>query len=174
VATSEAAIASSRNWASAFDLWNLALDPSGGPVQPPNDACRHCTAVVTIGEATHRVTFTRDYYQLGQFSKFVLPGAVRIGSTSFVRYEYPGPGGGIATRGLDDVAFENPEGSKVLVAYNNSAARRAFVVRDDGRYFSYALPGRATATFIWNQPQPPTVAVPPARARGSATRRRPG
>ncbi|HWF34720.1 MAG TPA: glycoside hydrolase family 30 beta sandwich domain-containing protein [Solirubrobacteraceae bacterium] len=152
--TSEVAIGSMRNWASALALWNLALDPSGGPVQPPNLACPRCTAIVTVDEATHQVTFTRDYYQLGQVSKFVLPGAVRIGSNHFVSYVHPTKHRAMATPGLDDVAFQNPDGSRVLVAYNGSRAPIAFGVKDDAQYFSYTLAARATGTFVWNQPAP--------------------
>jgi len=150
--TSEVEIGSMRNWASALALWNLALDPAGGPVQPPNFACPHCTGIVTIDEATHSVAFTRDYYQLGQISKFVLPGAVRIGSNHFVRYVTPTKVRGMATPGLDDVAFENPNGSRVLVAYNSSSAPIAFGVKDDGRYFAYTLAAGATGTFVWDRP----------------------
>jgi glucosylceramidase len=149
--TSEIAISSMRNWASALALWNLALDRSGGPVQPPNLACTHCTGIVTVDEGTHTVTFTRDYFQLGQVSKFVLPGAVRIASNHFVAYVHPTAHRSMATRGLDDAAFQNPDGSRVLVAYNNSPAPIPFAVKDGGRQFSYTLPARATATFIWDQ-----------------------
>jgi glucosylceramidase len=147
--TAEVAIASMRNWASALALWNLALDPKGGPVQPPNTACRRCTGVVTVDEATHAVTFTRAYYQLGQLSKFVLPGAIRLGSNHFVSYVRPTAHRSMVTAGLDDVAFANPDDSRVLVAYNTSRAPIAFSVKDGGRYFSYTLAPAATATFIW-------------------------
>ena len=150
--TSEVEIAAMRNWASALALWNLALDPSGGPVQPPNFGCPHCTGIVTINQATHRVTLTRDYYQLGQLSKFVQPGAVRIGSNNFVNYQYTAPPKSIATPGLDDVAFENPDGSKVLLAYDGSTAPIAFSVDDDGAYFSYTLQAGETGTFVWDRP----------------------
>lgn len=155
--TSEMEIASMRNWASAVALWNLALDPSGGPVQPPNSGCHNCTGIVTVDEATGRVTLTRDYYQLGQLSKFVHPGAVRIDSNDFVSYQYPADAG-IATPGLDDVAFQNPDGSRVLVAYNSSAAPFSFAVQNDGLSFSYTLQAGATGTFVWDQPggQPPS------------------
>ena len=149
--TSEVEISSMRNWASALALWNLALDPSGGPVEPPNLACPHCTGIVTVDPATGTVALTRDYYELGQLSEFVLPGAVRIGSNNFVSYVQPTKSRSLATRGLDDVAFQNPDGSRVLVAYNNSPAPIAFGVQDDGRYFSYVLGARATGTFVWDQ-----------------------
>jgi glucosylceramidase len=150
--TSEVEISSMRNWASALALWNLALDPAGGPVQPPNLACPRCTGIVTIDRATQAVTYTRAYYQLGQISKFVLPGAVRIGSNHFVRYIPPTKHRSMATPGLDDVAFENPDGSRVLVAYNGTSTPIAFAVENNGQYFAYTLAARATGTFVWNQP----------------------
>ncbi|MDQ6806845.1 MAG: glucosylceramidase [Actinomycetota bacterium] len=149
--TSEVEIGSMRNWASALALWNLALDRTGGPVQPPNHACPKCTGIVTVEESTQTVRFTRDYYQLGQISKFVLPGAVRIGSNHFVSYVHPSKHRSMATPGLDDVAFENPDGSRVLVAYNGSSTSITFGVEDGGQYFSSTLAPRATGTFIWNQ-----------------------
>ena len=150
--TAEVAIAAMRNWASALALWNLALDPAGGPVEPPNFACPHCTGIVTVDERTGTVALTRDYYQLGQLSKFVTPGAVRIGSNTFVRYVTPSKTRSMATAGLDDVAFQNPNGSRVLIAYNNALASVSFAVTDDGGYFAYTLAPGATVTFVWDQP----------------------
>ena len=148
-APSEAMIGSLRAWASAVGLWNLALDPAGGPVQQPNRGCPGCTGIVTIDEQTHVVTYGLNYYQLGQVSKFVSPGAVRIASNTFVTNFRTPDGVYGATPGLDDVAFRNPDGSIALVAYNSSASRVAFTVTEDGRSFRYALPARTTATFTW-------------------------
>jgi glucosylceramidase len=149
--TAELEVSAIRNWASAVNLWNLALDPSGQPVQPPNSGCPSCTGVVTVNEFTHSVVFTRDYYQLAQVSKFVRPGAVRIASNNFVTYRYTGPGQNIASPGLDDVAFRNPDGSKVLVVYNNSPAGHGFAVSSRGRYFNYLIAPWATETFVWDR-----------------------
>jgi glucosylceramidase len=156
--TSELEIASMRNWASAVALWNLALDQNGGPVQPPNAGCAGCTGIVTIDDTTRRVTFTRDYYQLGQVSKFLAPGAVRIGSNNFVTYRYVPTGvdqaSPFASPGLDDVAFQNPDGTRVLVAYNSATTPIKFAARDDGYYFRYTLEPGATATFAWKPGAP--------------------
>lgn len=149
--TSELLIASIRNWASSVVLWNLALDTTGGPVQRPNRSCPHCTGLVKIDRASGRVTYTADYYELGQLGQFVMPGARRIGSNSFVSYvsgtfvkhrNY-------ATAGLDDVAFENPDGSEVLLAYNGGKSARRFAVSWHRLAFTYALPAGATVTFKW-------------------------
>ena len=53
------------------------------------------------------------------------------------------------TPGLDDVAFVNPDGSKVLFVYNNSPKAISFAVRWRGRAFTYTIPGRATTTLRW-------------------------
>jgi glucosylceramidase len=140
----ELEIASLRNWASAVALWNLALDPAGGPVQAPNTACHGCTGVVTVDERRHQVSFGVPYFQLGQVSKFLKPGAVRIYSNHFVKYSAAGPGAG-----LDDVAFLNPDGTEALVAYNNSSAPARFAVVWHHQSFLYELPAGAMVSFAW-------------------------
>jgi glucosylceramidase len=141
---SELEIASLRNWASVADTWNLALDPAGGPVQAPNTACQGCTGLVTVDERTHQVSFNSGFYQLGQLSKFLKPGAVRIYSNHFVQYAPSGPG-----PGLDDVAFRNPDGTDGVLAHNNSSRSARFAVLWHNKSFFYVLPAGATATFTW-------------------------
>src|SRR5690348_10908258 len=145
----EALISSFRNWASAAALWNLALDPAGGPVQRPNVGCPGCTGVVTISEQTHAVSYGLNYYQLGQIGKFVTPGAVRIASNALVS-DFRTPAGAYGvTPGLDDVAFRNPDGTIVLVTYNNSGSWIRFAVTASGRWFGVAIPPGAMTTFAW-------------------------
>ncbi|HET7048419.1 MAG TPA: glycoside hydrolase family 30 beta sandwich domain-containing protein, partial [Solirubrobacteraceae bacterium] len=79
----------------------------------------------------------------------VQPGAQRIASPSFVAYGQNASGVETVSQGLDDVAFLNPDGSKVLVAYNNSPAPISFDVSSDGRNFTYTIPARAMTTFTW-------------------------
>lgn len=150
--TSEIVIASMRDWASTVALWNLALDPTGGPVQIPNHGCPACVGLATINEHGGAVSLTRSYYQLGQASAFVAPGAQRIASTHFVSYAYPHRGVNVVTPGLDDVAFRNPDGSIVLVAYDNASVVTRFAVAWRGRAFHYQLSPGAMATFVWNRP----------------------
>lgn len=146
----EIVISSLRNWASLVDLWNLALDPTGGPVQAPNHGCAGCSALATIDPLTGAASLTLSYYQLGQASAFIAPGARRIATNDFVAYRYPHPGVNVASPGLDDVAVRNPGGGLALVAYDNSPAPITFAVSWRGRAFSYTLPAGATVTFSWN------------------------
>ena len=148
--TPEFLISSLRNWASEVSVWSVALDPNDGPIQAGN-SCPACTGPVTINEATQAVTLRPEYYQLGQVSDFVQPGATRIDSPSQVTYGLNGSGIETVSAGLDDVAFQNPDGSYVLVVYNNnSAAPITFAVDEGGRYFTYSLPNNAMTTFVWH------------------------
>jgi glucosylceramidase len=143
----EAIIASVRNWATTAALWNIALDRAGGPVRHPNASCGGCTGLVTVSELRHTFALGLDYYELGQISKYVQPGAVRIASTHFARYFATAVTYGV-TPGLDDAAFRNPDGSIVLVAHNNGPAV-SFSVRWAGRVLNYRLGPGVTATFSW-------------------------
>lgn len=147
----EVVIGSIRNWASTVALWNLALDPHGGPVQPPNSGCPGCSGLVTVNEQTHTATYRLAYFQVGQASAFVQRGARRIDSEHYVSYDYTRPGVNMVTPGLDDVAFVNPDGSHVLVAYDNSSRPITFQVDWQGRSVTYQLPAEAMVTLVWDR-----------------------
>jgi glucosylceramidase len=143
--TAEILITAFRDWASSVALWNLALDQDGGPVIHPNITCNGCTGILTVNTATHTAQATLDFWQLAQVGHFVRPGARRIDSSTFVTQDINPP----TTYGINDVAFENPDGQRVLVAYNNAATARPFTVGDSGQYFSYRLAPDEMATFTW-------------------------
>ena len=127
-----------RQWARAVVYWNLALDEKYGP---HFGGCDTCKGVVTIDSRTGEVSRNDEYYAFAHFSRFVLPGAFRVGSTA-------------TDKGLDNVAFQNvSDGSVVLVMVNsNTSARRVSVLQ--GRAgFQYTLPPQSVATFVWNPDQ---------------------
>jgi glucosylceramidase len=128
-------IGATRNWSSSVILWNLALDPRGGPA---NGGCTDCRGVVTVDPHAGRATRNVEFYVLGHASKFVRPGAVRIGSTD------SGP------EGLENVAFRNPDGSTALIVLNPTGGGRSFRVRGAQGTFRYVLPAGAAATFVWS------------------------
>lgn len=129
----EAIIHSMRNWAKSFVKWSLALDANRGP---HTGGCGTCSGLIEVDQPTGAVTNMIDYYTLGHFSKFVLPGAVRIWSSN--------------APGVITAAFLNPNRSRVLVAYNTSTSDRAVAIRWNGRALSYTLPAGSGATFVWN------------------------
>ena len=129
-------IGATRNWARSVSLWNLALDQNSGP---KNGTCSNCRGVVTIDDSVSpaNVTFNVEYYILGHLGKFVVPGAYRINSNTF------GAGS------IEDVAFQNPDGSIVLLVLNSASGAAAFTVSSKGDSFNYTLPAGALATFAW-------------------------
>jgi glucosylceramidase len=106
---------------------------------------------VTVDERSGTPSLNLNYYQLGQVSMFVHRGAVRIASDRWVSAFADADGAYGVTAGLDDVALENPDGSKVLVAYDNNSSRPVrFQVGWRGQAFPYTLAPGATATFVWH------------------------
>jgi glucosylceramidase len=151
ISTSEVVISSLRDWASEVALWNLALDPTGGPVQLPNSGCPGCYGLAVVDETRHIFYPTSAYYELGQASVAIEPGAHRIASGTFATYNYLKPGVNFISPNIDDVAVENPDGTRALIAYNNGIVPAAFAVVWHGEYFAYTLPVGATVTFTWNR-----------------------
>jgi glucosylceramidase len=146
-APAEVGIDATRNWASGVQLWNLALDQVGGPVQAPNAGCHGCTAIMSVDTRTHTPRFGLTYDELGQMSRYVHRGAVRIASTRLVA---EGPNGYGVTTGVDDVAFTNPNGSTVLVAYNSSHAAKPVAIDEGNRYLNWTMAPGSTVTFTWH------------------------
>ncbi len=129
-------IGATRNWAKSVVTWNMALDPSGGP----SLNCTTCTGAVTVNNTAGTATYNAEYYALGQASKFVKPGAVRIDSNTF------------GSGNLEDVAFRNPDGTNALIVLNaDTSNAHTFNVDENGQFFSYTLPAKAVATFTWAQ-----------------------
>ncbi|MWC26905.1 S-layer homology domain-containing protein [Paenibacillus sp. MMS18-CY102] len=139
-------IGATRNWAKTSLKWNFALDEAHGPT---NGGCADCRGIVTINQQTGDVTYNEEFYSLGQASKFIAPGAVRIQSNTF--------GNG----SIEDVAFKNVDGSKVLVALNSSKQAKAFKVRWGSQSFTYTLEAGAVASFVWEGTQQGDVLANP-------------
>ena len=133
--TRDLLLAGLRQWARGVVYWNLALDEQHGPHFGGCDACK---GVVTIDSRTGAVSRNDEYYAFAHFSRFVLPGAVRVGSSA-------------TDKGIDNVAFRNAaDGSIVLVMVNSNAQARRISVMQGQAGFQYALPPQSVATFVWN------------------------
>lgn len=123
-------VGATRCWSRNVLLWNLALDENDGP---KNNGCSNCWGVVQVSSKGD-VRRNAEYYALGHYGKFVQDGAIRLGSTQ---------------QPVQNVAFLNPDGTKVLLAVNPSNADKDVTVDCDGRMFSFSLAGRSAATFYW-------------------------
>ncbi|MDQ1714596.1 MAG: glucosylceramidase, partial [Frankiaceae bacterium] len=128
-----------RNWGRTVTKWTLAVDQNMGPHA---GGCGTCTGLITVhnGDArTGQVDYTVEYYDMGQLTKFVKPGARRIDSTD--------------NPTVRNVAWKNPDGSKALVAYNESTSTQSVKVNWGNESFTYNLPGSTSATFTWSGTQ---------------------
>lgn len=124
-----------RNYAKTVVWWNMALDQNNGPTVLKNSTCR---GLVKIDTGNNKITYNVDYYTMGHISKFVQPGAYRIDSDNY-------------TGSLETTAFKNPDGSIVLIAYNRTNNDQTIKVKFGSSCFYYAVPGKAAATFRWNE-----------------------
>ena len=138
-------IGSVREGARSVVLWNMALDQNDGPVN--GNGCHTCRGVVTVDWSTTPATvrYEVEYYSLGQSSKLVVPGAHRIESN------IAGP--------IENVAYQNPDGSIVLVVYNSGHSNNAFSVNWHGKVFTYTVSDGSVATFKWDPAAGPDFAV---------------
>jgi len=130
-------IAVTRNWSRGYVLWALATDQNHGPVVGGCDTCRGLVTIDLTNPEKPVVRPELDYYVLGQASKFVLPGAVRIASDE--------PAGAK----LKDVAFRNTNGTVVLYTLNDGTSGQGLRIGFHGKTAATTLPAGAVATFVW-------------------------
>ena len=125
-----------RNWGKSFVKWPVAVNENRGPNRGGCDTCTGLVTVHTNDARAGQVDYTIEYYTMGHLTKFVPNGAHHIEST--------------ANSQVLNVAFQNPDGSLVLIAYNDTATPQAFKVVWHSQVFYYTLPVNTSVTFRWN------------------------
>lgn len=96
-------IAGLENGCQSITVWNLALDEEGYPNVGPFN----CRGIIEISRDGKCVKRSKEYFTLAHFSKYIKRGARRI----IVRKLDVPPN-------FDVVAFENPDGTAVVVVAN--------------------------------------------------------
>ncbi|MFL9485344.1 glycoside hydrolase family 30 protein [Chitinophagaceae bacterium LWZ2-11] len=86
---------------SGWTDWNVLLDEKGGP----NHVGNYCFAPIHADTKTGQLIYTNAYYYLGQFSKFIRPGAKRVGASA-------------SRDKLQTTAFINKDGKLAIVVLN--------------------------------------------------------
>lgn len=124
--------AAMRNWSQSITGWNLALDEKGRPNIGPFS----CGGLITIHSQSKEITRSGQYWALAHFSRVVRRGARRF--DSFARLE-----------GAEHVAFENPDGQKILVVTNPGPARTA-TLRQAKQTTSLDLAPDSITTLVWS------------------------
>ena len=114
--------------------WNMVLDKQGGP----NWFKNWCVAPVIVDPDQDEVYFTPLYYILSHFSRFIRPGAVRIGFEN----------------GDDQLlvtAARNPDGSIAVVVFNPGEKQKRFSLSLAEKTSRLSISGKALQTILINQ-----------------------
>jgi glucosylceramidase len=122
-----------NSWLVGWIDWNMVLDTRGGP----NHAENWCIAPVIARPETDEVYYTPLYYVLAHFSRYIRPGAVRIGSS---------PEG--LPEGLMATAFRNLDGRIAVALLNQSDSPVDYAVTLGGRRIETTIAARAVQTLV--------------------------
>lgn len=104
----------------AWTDWNILLDENGGP----NHVGNFCFAPVHADTKNDKLIYTNAFYYMGHFSKFIRPGAKRVGSAS-------------SRDKLQTTAFLNTDGKLAVVVMNQT---------DEKLKYSLWIKGEAATT----------------------------
>jgi glucosylceramidase len=123
-----------RDWikkgVTAYSAWNVVLDTIGVGIDSsrvwPQDA------LLAVDTTAKTLVVTPAFYVFRHFSQFVQPGAKVVGTT-----------------GGDAIAFKNPDGSVVAVAYN-SGAEKMMTIAALGKKLQFTAPATGWVTVVTN------------------------
>ena len=90
-----------NNGASAWIDWNMLLDETGGP----NHVGNYCFSPIHADTRSGELVYTPSYWYIGHFSRFLRPGAQRVGAAS-------------SRSNLLATSFLNQDGSLATVVMN--------------------------------------------------------
>lgn len=123
-----------NNGTSIFIDWNLYLDELGGP----NHVKNYCAAPIQADTQKKEIRYNPTYYYIGQFSKYVPEGSVRIGSSVY-------------TDKVEVAAFLTPENKRVLVVLNRTEDTQTFTIRDSGELCKTEIAPRSIQTIVYGE-----------------------
>ena len=75
------------------------------------------------------------FHAIAHFSKYIKPGAVRIGCSSF-------------SKDLEVTAAQNTDGTNVLVLLHTGEQRKMVQLRTEGKFTRLLVPGHSISTVI--------------------------
>ena len=120
-----------NNWVDGWIDWNMVLDKQGGP----NWFKNWCVAPIIVDAENDEVYMTPLYYTLSHFSKFIRPGAVRIGFAH-------------SDEKLLVTAAKNQDGSIAVVIFNEEKQAKDINLSLGERNVTIQINGQAIQTII--------------------------
>lgn len=120
-----------NNWVDGWIDWNMVLDRQGGP----NWFKNWCVAPVIVDPEKDEVYFTPLYYVMAHFSKFMRPGAVKIGCT-------------ISNNELMTTAVKNPDGSIAIAIFNPTDKELSIELNFNNQKKNSSISAKALQTVV--------------------------
>eukprot|EP00698_Gefionella_okellyi_P012326 TRINITY_DN3314_c0_g1_i2.p1 TRINITY_DN3314_c0_g1~~TRINITY_DN3314_c0_g1_i2.p1 ORF type:complete len:324 (-),score=66.78 TRINITY_DN3314_c0_g1_i2:17-988(-) len=124
-----------QSWSIGWTDWNILLNQQGGP----NHVHNYCDAPIIADVPSGTIHFQPPYFYMGQISKFILPGSVRIGIKS-------------STENLSVTAAVTPEGNTVIVVMNKTGHKIDYKIVDGPFQAATTIPEHAIQTFVYTSP----------------------
>jgi len=129
-----------NNWVDGWVDWNMVLDTKGGP----NWFKNWCIAPVIVDPDKDEVYFTPLYYTMAHFSKFIRPGAVRIGFTN-------------SDDSIMVTAAKNPDNSIAVVVFNENKEAKNLTLSLEQKQVNLKINAQAIQTIMISKSQKQTI-----------------
>lgn len=120
-----------NNWMSSWTDWNIVLDEKGGP----NHVGNYCDAPIIGDTKNDEIIFESSFYYIGHFSKYIRPGAKRIGHSKY-------------TDKLETTAFRNPDGTIAVIVMNRTEQELPYTLRFRNSLAENMIPAHAIQTLL--------------------------
>lgn len=117
---------------SSYLDWNLFLDAEGGP----NHVGNFCAAPIMCDPEKDTYEKRLTYYYIGQFSRYVQKGAIRVATTRY-------------TSDVEAVGFLNPDGSCVTVVLNRSEKDVEITLIEGGVGVNDQVKSHSIVTYVF-------------------------
>ncbi|MDQ8182060.1 glycoside hydrolase family 30 protein [Pelagicoccus sp. SDUM812005] len=121
-----------NHWVNGWIDWNMVLDFRGGP----NHVGNYCGAPVLVDGETQTVFYTPLYYAMAHFSRYIRPGAERIGIET-------------TSEELMSTAAINEDGSVVAVVFNSGDRPVSYELGLEGERHRLTIPSQAIQTLVF-------------------------
>jgi glucosylceramidase len=120
-----------NNYVDGWVDWNMVLDRQGGP----NWFKNWCVAPVIVDQDKDEVYFTPLYYVMAHFSKFMRPGAVKVGCE-------------INHKDVMATAVKNPDGSIVIAVFNPTKVKYTISININKEMKKITIDAKALQTIV--------------------------
>ena len=120
-----------NNWVDGWVDWNMVLNRQGGP----NWFKNWCVAPIIVDDKNDEVYFTPLYYAMAHFSKFMRPGAIKIGCE-------------INSKELVATAVKNPDATIAVAIFNPTDIKHNIQIMLHNKKTTISIDAKALQTII--------------------------